>query len=282
MEAVSGGISNGMKIVLGNVNPHKKFNKERSILVKLQIDNSLELGWKKEDIILATNFDYEYRGIKSILVDDENYCGIDDRRYSFKVSTHIFIIDNLFRLGLIKKGQLYFYHDFDAYQLEPIDEKELPIGSSDVAMTDYGWAEKWNLGVIFFKESAGDIFNLLKDTIIKNRLGDERSFRLLVETNQVKSNRYKKLNITYNFGMRHIGHNYQIANKPLKIVHFHPCYKDAQLSDTTMNLFFHGKNEANKPLMTERLKRIFRSYGFDESYATNCTYVDFAHSIAYD
>lgn len=272
-----------MKMILANVNPFKKFNKERSILVKLQIDNSFELGWKKEDIILATNFDYEYRGITSILVEDENYCDIDDRKYCYKVSSHIFIIDNLFRLGIIEKDELYFYHDFDAYQLELIDEKEVELGTADMAMTDYGWASKWNLGVIFFKESAGDIFSLLKNTIIKNKLGDERSFRLLVQTNQVKQERYKKLNITYNFGMRHIGHNYQIADKPLKIVHFHPCYKDANLPDTTMNLFFHGKNDLNKPLMNERLKRIFRSHGFDESYATECSYSpDFINSIAYE
>lgn len=271
-----------MKMILANVNPHKKFNRERSILVRLQIDNSLELGWKKEDIILATNFDYAYRGVKSILVEDENYCGIDDRRYSFKVSSHIFIIDNLFRLGIVRKNELYFYHDFDAYQLEKIDEKELQLGNADMAMTDYGWAEKWNLGVIFFKQGAKDILSLLKTTILENKLGDERSFRLLVGTGQVKKDRYKKLNITYNFGMRHIGHNYQIANKPLKIVHFHPCYRDAKLPDTTMNLFFHGRNELNKPLMNERLKRIFRSYGFDESYGTSGTYNDFISSIGYD
>ena len=267
---------------MANVNPYKKFNKERSILVKLQIDNSLDLGWKKEDVLLATNFDYEYRGIKSIRVEDENYCDIDDRKYGFKVSSHIFIIDNLFRLGLIKKDELYFYHDFDAYQLDPIGEEEVGLGSADMAMTDYGWAEKWNLGVIFFKAGARDIFSLLKDTIVKNKLGDERAFRLLVKNNQITSRRYKKLNIRYNFGMRHIGHNFRIADKPLKIIHFHPLYNDPNLQDTTMNLFFHGKNEVNESLMNERLKIIFRSYGFDESYGVKTSYRDFLNSISYD
>ncbi len=34
--------------------------------IKAQIDNSLELNWKLEDIILATNIEFEYRGFKSI------------------------------------------------------------------------------------------------------------------------------------------------------------------------------------------------------------------------
>ena len=33
---------------------------------KAQIDNSIERGWKKEDIIIGTNFDFEYKGIKNI------------------------------------------------------------------------------------------------------------------------------------------------------------------------------------------------------------------------
>lgn len=267
-------------MILCNVNPFKKFNKELNILAKLQIDNSLELGWKKEDIILATNFEYEYKGIRSILVEDENYCDIGEK-YGYRVSSHIFIIDNLFRFGLIEKDQLYFYHDFDAYLQELIDEKELELGTADIAMTDYGWSNKWNLGVIFFKKSAQDIFSLLKNTIIKNKQGDEKSFMLLTTTGQISQERYKKLNITYNFGMRHIGHNYQIAQKPLKILHFHPLYYDSRLYDTTMNLFFHGKNEVNKPLMSERLKSIFRLHGFDESYGTKCSYKDFRRSIAY-
>ncbi|KKM16173.1 hypothetical protein LCGC14_1688480, partial [marine sediment metagenome] len=33
--------------------------------IKAQIDNSIELKWNVNDIILATNFDFEYRGVKN-------------------------------------------------------------------------------------------------------------------------------------------------------------------------------------------------------------------------
>lgn len=271
-----------MKLVLCNVNPYNKFNRELNTLAKLQIDNSIDLGWKLEDIIMATNFDYEYKEVQSTIVDDKNYCNVGDGRYGHRASSHIFIIENLFRLGLIKKNELYFYHDFDAYQVDIITEEELKLGNADIAVADYGWSAKWNLGVIFFRQSAYDIFRLLKDTIFKNNLGDERSLCMLTDNNQISDQRYKRLNIRYNFGMRNIGHNFQIAQKPLKILHFHPLYHDARLPDTTMNLFFHGKNEINKPLLTERLKKIFRSHGLDESYGIRCTYRDFRHSIAYE
>ena len=271
-----------MKLILCNVNPYKKFNKEKSILIKLQIDNSFSWGFKEEDIILATNFDYEYRGVKSIRVSDDLYVGLDDKRYCFKVSTHIPIITSLMNSGVIKKGHLYWYHDLDAYQQEPITEEELGLENVDMGVTDYGWTKKWNLGSIFFKESAKDIFNLLTKTIYEYNLADERSFRMLTNTGKVSKDRYKKVNITYNFGMRHIGKCYEMADKPLKVVHFHPFYKDPNIPDTTMNMFFHGKNEVGKPLMTDRLKELFRFFGFDDKYGTEASYGGFMKSIDYD
>jgi len=35
------------------------------ILLKAQIHNLLELGWKKENIILFINFDFEFMGISA-------------------------------------------------------------------------------------------------------------------------------------------------------------------------------------------------------------------------
>jgi hypothetical protein len=68
-----------MKNLLIYINPAKSFineawKDENDILAKIQIDNSLEMGCKKEDIILVTNFEYEYRGVKSIVVSDDLYC----------------------------------------------------------------------------------------------------------------------------------------------------------------------------------------------------------------
>lgn len=270
-----------MKMIMLNVNPHKKFNKEKEKLIKIQIDNSLELGWKVEDIILATNFPYEYKGVKSIIVGDDNYCGLDDKRYCFKVSSHISTIDNLFRMGVIQDG-LYWYHDIDAYQLIPITEEDVAMGKADMALADYGWSNKWNLGAIFFTNKAEDLFKLLKETIYQTNVADERSFRMLTTTGLIPKERYKKLNITYNLGMRNVEVSYEKADKPIKVIHFHPMYKDINISETTMNIFRHGKNKMGVVLMNERLMRIFDSHGFDENYGTKATYNDFVWSIDYE
>ena len=271
-----------MKVVFTNVNPHKKFNREKTILVKLQIDNCLDLGWRVEDIFLATNFPYEYRGVRSYNVGDDNYCGIDDRRYAFKVSSHIFVVSELLKKGMIERGELYWYHDLDAYQEIPITEEELGLDSVDLGLTDYGWSPKWNLGSFFFKESAKDVLWLLRDTIVSTKTPDERSMRMLVNTGQVKKSRYKKLNITYNFGMRHIGVMYPMATKPLKVIHFHPIYKDDDIPDTVMNMFRYGKNPIGIPLMNKRLMDLFDKHGFGYPYGTKASYSEFMKYIDYD
>ena len=39
-------------------------------LIKAQIDNSLDCGWDPKDIIIATNFNFEYRGVKTYTMDE--------------------------------------------------------------------------------------------------------------------------------------------------------------------------------------------------------------------
>lgn len=253
-----------MKNILIYVNPSKTFfGKETgnfrdcSTLVKIQIDNSLDLGWKKEDILLFTNFDYKYNGVKSIIVDDNNYCPFRP------LSTKTLTVSYLLNKGMLNKNELHWVHDFDAYQLNEIEESELDMTEADVGLTDYGWSPKWCLGSIFFKDSAKDIFNLIKDAIYEFQTEDERALTHHTRRNTNKiMDRIKKLNITYNFGMRHVDYNYKIATKPLKVLHFHPVYtlRD-NLPATPLDCFMYGKNDLNMPLMNTRLTKIFNRHG---------------------
>jgi len=34
--------------------------------LKAQVDNSLRFGWKRSDIVIGTNFDFEYNGVKKL------------------------------------------------------------------------------------------------------------------------------------------------------------------------------------------------------------------------
>jgi hypothetical protein len=240
-----------MKNLIVFVAERKQFFGEYALLVKVWIDNSLDLGWKPEDLLLVTNFDYEYNGVKAILVGDENYC--PPRPRSIKTT----IVPHLAELGLVKEGELYWNHDLDAFQMNKFAEADLGLESVDLGLTDYGWRPGWCLGSVFFKESSKDIFALVKPIIFRN-IEDENALEQLeaIDANSF-STRHKRLNITYNFGMRNVEANYERADKPLRVVHFHPYYRRVR----TWDIFVLGKNGLNMPLVDERLIGVFKHHG---------------------
>lgn len=245
-----------MKNVLIYTNPDKEFNEENKTLVKIHIDNSLELGWKRENILLFTNFAYEHNGIRSIPVPDRLHLKWD------KTSNKILVIDYLLKNKILTKD-LYWYHDFDCYQNNYIGEEELQLDGYDLGITGYGYKPQANGGSFFFRETATDLFDLwVSETIrIKRTRADEKTMTDMVRAKKIT--RYKWLNITYNFGMRHTEYNYARATKPLKALHFHPDYNDAMLPFPTKDCFMYGKNPMGFPLMSPRLIRLFRKHGIN-------------------
>ena len=240
-----------MKNILVYINPRKDFDEETKILAKIQVDNMLHFGWKKEDIILVTNFPYEYNGVKAIVAGDNLYYPID---YTLaKINGIVF----LFEQGLIN-DEIYFCHDFDHYQLHSIIESEIKrkLGKADIGATDYGRMPRWHLSCIFFKRSARDIFELLRNTVIKLQAHNEEDVLFMLtenDTNGIKK-RIKKLNITYNFWRGNIRSTYEMAEKPIKCVHFHP-------DSFGLDFFMYGKNKVNKVLIDNRLIKLFNKYG---------------------
>ena len=259
-----------MKNLLIYLNPSKAFidyswGNENETLAKIQIDNSLALGWKKADIMLITNFEYEYRGIKSMVVSDELFCELRN------TATKILVILHLFDQGLIG-DDLYWFHDFDAFQLEKITEEELDLGKSPFALTDYGKSiisesrsRRWSTGSIFFRKESEWIFRMIKDKVYQYQNNEEVALLVLTRRNRGNINEViKKLNITYNLATRYrdVSACYEMADKPLKVIHFHPFDKrwlHTELGDNIACCVY-GKNRLKRVLVSRRLKNLFKKY----------------------
>lgn len=232
-----------MKNLLVFVNPLKRFANED--LARIQIDNSLRLGWEKEDIVIATNFEYEYRGIKSLVVPDSCFC--EHRRRASKLTTICYLFDE----GLIKDD--CWFHDFDAYQLRPFGEGEPNLDGKEagfVFLENSDYPNFWNSGSFFFKPDFRDIFQEMKRVSYKYECHDEQALIILVERNANNVNdRYKKLNCTYNLcRLRSTKDTYDLADKPVRILHFDVREKKIY--------------EEVKPLIPGELVGIFSNYGY--------------------
>lgn len=248
-----------MKNLLIYTGPNKKFGEEDSILARIQIDNSLSLGWKRKDLIIATDFPFEYNNVTSIIAPDLLYYDFD--KNANKLPVVLYLIDQ----GLIEPGEIYWCHDFDAYELNKIDEKELGLENFDLGLVHYFYKPEWQFGSFFFKNSAKDILELLDNTIrTKPHLSrnNEKTLTKLIKNNAIDSKRYKKLNVTYSVMKRCLSTVYNEAEKPIKVLHFRPSDpKDERMSDTALNMFMYGKNSLKIPLMNDRLIKIFHQHG---------------------
>lgn len=247
-----------MKNLLIYTGPDKKFSEEDSILAKIQIDNSLDLGWKKEDILLTTDFPYEYNGVRSLVVADGLYYDFD------KNANKSTVIIYLLNQGIIKPRELYWCHDFDAFQNFFFDEAELGLYGFDLGLTHYSYKPQWQFASLFLRESAKDIFELLDSTIrAKPYLSrnNEKTLTHLIADNAIESSRYKRMNVTYSVAKRYIETIYEEAIKPLRVLHFRPSDKDALMTHTALEMFMYGKNRLKIPLMSDRLIKIFTRHG---------------------
>ena len=244
-----------MKNLLIYTNPKGEFSEENKTLMKIQIDNSLDLGWKREDILIYTNFDYEYNGVKSRIVP---YLHYEFDVTANKIPVIVYLIEN----GILEDGELYWYHDVDSYENDRIIEAELELDLV-LGLCTYGYKAQWQLGGFFFRTGALDIFKTLDYRITRGRYRgrtDEKCFTSLVKCDMVDRKRFKELNVTYNLTMRYLHDNYNRATKPLKVLHFHPAHVDSLLPDTVLNMFMYGKNRMGVPMMSDRLIKIFNNH----------------------
>jgi hypothetical protein len=223
-------------------------------LIKIQIENSLALGWKIEDILLFTNFDFEYGTVKSIVLKDVEF--FNRKPQASKINA----IVKLFEDKIIKEAELYWFHDIDAFQLEPISEDELELteAEADMGLTDYGSWTRWNTGSVFFKKASEDIFGQIKTVMYQKNIDEEKALGFITETNPNINQRVKKLNKTYNFTPFNIRSCYQKSTKPLKVVHFHPNGRLRRLGyKRTLDIYL-GDNSLGRSLLTDRLIKIFK------------------------
>jgi hypothetical protein len=226
-----------MKNLMTFANPAKRFVDHYNLFVRMQIDNTLAMGWPLDDILLVTNFPYEYRGVVAVVLDDATYC--NHRKRASKIN----MICDLIKQDILK--DVAWFHDFDAFQAEPLGDI---LGEYDAAFTDYGTNSMWNTGSFFFKPSALDIFDRIQAVMNLHKINEEVAFKCITDAGEF-AGRYIKLNGTYNHGrMRETEKTYAAAEKPIKVFHFDP----------RMSALY----EAVKPLLPSHLVNLFTRYGF--------------------
>lgn len=175
-------------------------------------------------------------------------------------------------MGLIKGT--FWFHDIDAFQLEKITEEEVNelLTDYDLALTDYGKTrvnvgvdKRWSTGTLFFNERAEYIFKEWKKEIYNYKQNEEVVLLEMMKKgrNRQMKEKINRLNITYNFATRkrNILESYKVADKPIKVIHFHPSDdRPVDLGNDNIGVCIYGKSKVGKPLVNKRLINLFKKY----------------------
>lgn len=182
-------------------------SKEIDTLLMAQVENSISLGWPAEKIIIVSNFDFDYMGVKAIKADLNKTCLTGTKLFATK-----YVLD-----CDINEGEMIWSHDLDAWQNHSFEQ---PIFMEDVGATYYS-KPKFNGGSIFWRPNAKDILEESIEIILENKEAKEEP-----TLNYLFKNKYKYrvsiINNTYNVGCSGFFERYMRSKKPIKVAHFHP------------------------------------------------------------
>jgi hypothetical protein len=206
-------------------------------LVTAQIKNSIMVGWEPEDIILVTNFDFEFMGVRAQNFELNDKCLTGSKMYAVR--------------EVLKRGlsETVWAHDLDAWQNAWFDCPEF----KDVGACEYS-RPKFNGGSVFWRSAGLDIVEEIINQIEKNNeTREEPTLDLIFKSDKYKD-RVTILNPTYNVGCSGFAKRYNKSIKPVRVCHLHP---NNRIAWETHRL---DRNAYNFKTVSTRLEFILREY----------------------
>ena len=210
--------------------------------LRAQVDNSIDLGWKHEDICIVTNLDFDYRDVT--IIRTKLLCTYN-KYFNKQWGAYEIIKDDLI-------DDDFWLHDFDDWQLCEFDG--FPKFDGLVGGCKYLFENsvpQWNTGSLFIKKKALPIFEYIYETMETNKelpninqYGDENIFNICVYKHFESD--VSEIDYTFNVGCTGFEDRYNRASKPICVGAFKP-------NDTKDISKFSN-------IISERLITIFKKY----------------------
>jgi hypothetical protein len=212
-------------------------------LLKAQIENSLDVGWKKKDIVIIANFDFEYMGVRTVQTDLNDFCWTGSKVFAVK-----WYYENTDYKGVI------WSHDLDAWQNVPFLKPKF----KHVGISQYS-KPKYNGGSVFWRHQGKDILDEVVRLLTDNQeVREEPTLNRVLKSKQFRR-RVTLLNNTFNVGCSGFVKRYEASIKPICVCHFHPYNRIAWETHTM------DRNQIgdDKIPVSRRLERLIRKYYTD-------------------
>jgi len=224
-------------VMVANYRPGSKVTLDQlRKLLDVQIENSIALGWKPDDVVVVANFSYEQMGVTA------TRAGLYERCLR---GSKVFAFDFLFREGMADPDEVYWTHDLDAWQNHWFDCPTF----ADVGVAEYS-RPRFNGGSVFYRHAARDIVAEVVRQITQAGADKEEPVLNAVLKLPTYRARVTILNSTFNVGCSGFVKRYQRATKPVLVCHMHPTNRIAW--DTHVN----DRNEIGERAVSPRLMEL--------------------------
>lgn len=222
---------------------HKKYNQVNvETMLKSQIENSMECGWKPRDIVVLANFEFKFMEVETTLWEEpNNHCWTGSKMFGLS-----YLFDNAGRFNI--EGEVVWSHDLDCWENHPIDG----IKFEDVGIATYS-NRKFNGGSIFWKYSAKDIVTVIDYLLSAGEEKEEPTINRVLKSEKF-GKRVTVVDNTYNVGCSGFVKRYNRSKKPIRVLHFNPMNK---ISWETHAL---DRNQLGEKAIGERLEKLVRKY----------------------
>lgn len=180
--------------------------------LKAQVDNSIRLGWKPNDIIIGTNFNFEYNGVKNYEL--KNIC------YHNPFFNKFYGMLELMESNILDDD--FWFHDQDAWQ---INKFNFPKFNGEIAGCTYVYTPEWNTCSMFIKKSAIDIIRYIVEFMEMNsnfKVDSDENWIAFLRRNSEISNYFSTINNKFNVGRTHMEDRYKAAELPICVIGFQP------------------------------------------------------------
>jgi hypothetical protein len=208
-------------------------------LLKAQIENSLDVGWKPGDIIFLANFEFEFMGVQAEIIPMNTFCLSGSKMFALKW---------LYDEG--KVNETIYAMDLDCWQNCWFDEPEF---DTDVGCGTYSNV-KFNGGSIFWKPAAGDIVEEVVRLITEGKERNEEPTLNKVFKSKEYEDRIASLNYSYNVGCSGFVPRFERSLKPIRVCHFHPP------NSVAWEIHALDRTKIGQIPVTIRLERLLRKY----------------------
>ncbi len=215
----------------------------------LQVDNSLELGWRPGDLQVYTNFPFSRHGVRSLEV-------LPGRRPRTARMTSFYKTEVLLdALGRLDAGEVLWYHDADAYQLQPFAGSPAP--GKDLAACLYCTRERLLIqgGSMFLTRAARPVFEEVRRLLVHRRYRKDEVALTDLAGRPEFLDRFGPLDYSYNLGDTDFELRYQLAKRPIMVAHFHLDRASHRAR------FLEGRNSLGVHPLSERFERLLHLHG---------------------